>query len=206
MNRILIIPLLLLFASCKKEETSFKIEAVNIASGTPLSNLEYYITSTHDVNGSETVKVEKSGKLDPNGEALVQVKIKKGRTYIIRILEPDGICYRNAKSLEYKEGDGENPTFRFELSACAYIRYVIQNINCQGDNDLMNFRTRYSFTKWGNWSKNYSGCYNYAQYPNEVPAGAMHLEWKTKRNGITAIDSNNVYLSPGQLKTYYLYY
>ncbi|WP_310559022.1 hypothetical protein [Flavobacterium sp.] len=80
--------LLFLIASCGKTK-EVKIIAKNAATGLPYAGLEYVVVSSRTTVNGEKYRTEASGTLNSNGEAMVSIKQKSGRTYSIRVVRPE---------------------------------------------------------------------------------------------------------------------
>jgi|GEM_PF-1496973 len=202
---------LFILTSCGKER-SIKIKAINAATGQPYAGLEYRVASSRTAADGEKYRTEASGVLDSNGEALVNIKQKKGRTYSIRVVEPENTCYNKEITQYFDSPYDVNGTFTFEFAECAYLKLNINNTNCQDSNDLIKlFHTGsdvgFDNSISGNPIKTGSGCYNYLGTNfSDVPMGRRFYKWEVTKNSITNIYYDTIYLSPGEYKTYDINY
>lgn len=202
---ILLCMLSFVIVSCSKEHT-ITVKANDADTGAPIPEFEYYITSTHNVNGAETYETVAYGKTGVSGIGRTTFKMKKGRSYALHAVEPLSICYINTYEYPFTGENVDDATFQFTTTPCAHLTLLIQNIGCTGDNDKMNFRMRYSYSNWGFWSKDYLGCYNNVTHLQEVATGDLWIQWKTTKSGYTLTDSVQVHIDPYQGETFHLYY
>ena len=196
--RIIIILFVGLFLfSCEKKRT-IVITATNGATGERYSGLQYFVVSSTTTGSGEKYKTEKSGFLNENGEATEVLREKQFRTYAVRVVEPENSCYNKEITMYFDGANDKNGHFDFVFAPCAYLKLNINNVNCQGIEDLMNFRTKYPFTDWKSWSGDRTGCYSYTTpYPFEVPAGWRIYEWRVNRNGVITNHIDSIYLVAG---------
>jgi hypothetical protein len=197
MRNLLVFLGVVLLASCSKER-SLHISAKNADTGAPYPGLTYYVVEEKTGNQGEEFTTVATGQLDSNGEKMVAVKIKKNRSYTIRVAEPPNWCYNKKVSYSYAIQDDSSPHFVFEFAECAYLKLNINNVNCQGTTDTMNFRSRYSYSNWEGWSTDRTGCYifNAADFI-QVPQGWRIYNWMVKRGGVQTEFTDSVYLSSG---------
>ena len=182
----------LLLFSCGKKR-SIVITAKNPVTGQPYAGLSYYVVSSRG-NGSRT---EASGVLNENGEAAVTLRIKD-RSYNVRVVAPENTCYNKNITLSYNYPYDNNHVFSFEFAECAYLNLHINNINCEGPGDILNFRSKQSYTEWQSWTSDRMGCISLNSLDYfEVPAGWRIYEWKVNRNGIITNFKDSIFLSPG---------
>ncbi|WP_341907179.1 hypothetical protein [Fluviicola taffensis] len=203
---------LLLLSSCGKDR-SIKIKAINAATGQPYAGLEYRVASSRTAADGEKYRTEASGVLDSNGEALVNIKQKKGRTYSIRVVEPENTCYNKEITQYFDSPYDVDGTFTFEFAGCAYLKLSINNVNCQGAND--DFKLYYMGRQVGGQGSNIvgalslqgGGCFSYLGSDfSSVPMGNMYWKWEVTRNGITNTYHDTIYLISGEYKTYDINY
>lgn len=119
MRYLLIISILLLLVSCGKER-KFHVKAQNPVTGDHYGNLRVVVSSSKTGFDGEVVKTVYDGNLDSDGEAMISLKIKKNRYYIIECERPDNICFTKDIKQYYAIQDEENPSFLFEYAECAY--------------------------------------------------------------------------------------
>jgi hypothetical protein len=120
--------------SCSKER-NFHLRAKNAVTGVPYAGLNYYVVEEREGNNGTDYTTVATGTLDGNGEKLVPVKIRKNRSYVIRLDPPPNWCYMNEVSYSYTIQGDKNPTFDFTFAECAYLKLNINNVNCQGSTD-----------------------------------------------------------------------
>ncbi|WP_310559025.1 hypothetical protein [Flavobacterium sp.] len=196
---ILYVSLLLLF-SCKKEE-NIHIVALNPVTGEHYAGLEYVVVSSRTTANEEKYRTEASGTLNSNGEAMVSIKQKSGRTYSIRVVEPENTCYNKQITQFFDSPFDVNGTFTFEFAECAYLKQEIVNVNCQGANDIFNIMDRYTYTEWSSWSVDVLGCYsNTTGDYFKVPSGKRFFKWQVNRSGVLEEGIDSITFNPGEYK------
>lgn len=199
MKKLLLILLVGLFLfSCKKKQT-IHITAKNAATGEGYAGLTYYVVTyknsliPYEGKKSKTVA---TGSLDENGEAYVTERLSKNNGHSVRVVEPENACYN--KNIQFYFSDEKNFKAEFEFAECAYLKLKIENVNCQGSEDTMRFRSKYSFTDWEGWAGERMGCYSYeTPYPFEVSEGWRIYEWEVNRNGVITTYLDSIYLNKG---------
>ena len=202
---------LCLLVACKKTST-IKIIAENAVTGTRYAGLSYKVVSSKTTANGEKYQTEADGVLNENGEAMVDVKVKKGRSYSVRIGALENICYHNELDQYFESPYDLNGTFKYKFAECAYLKLKINNINCSGGGD--NFKLYYMGRQVGGnegligaLSKNENGCYSYeGSNFSDVPMGGTYYRWEVTRNGLTQIFYDTIYLNSGEYKTYEINY
>jgi hypothetical protein len=199
MRYLLLIILLTGIVSCGKK-TQIKITAKNAATGQGYAGLGFrlkevkpYTTSTGEVQ-----KTVYEGTFNAQGEAVFEYRLKN-RSYIITTLVPEEeLCYINDTQY-FLHRDDDNLKFDFRFAPCAYLQQNIQNVNCEGPNDVFIIRDRYSYTEWTGWSIDLNGCFsNVGGGYSEVPAGTRYFEWKVTRPSGVTTGIDTVVFVPGQ--------
>src|SRR5690554_1616406 len=145
---------LLLFLSCKKKST-IPNTAKNTATGEPYPCLTYYVVTYTNKNGGTKSKTVATGRLDANGEAVVNERLPKNKGRGVRVVEPENSCYNKNIQLYFSEEDGENFKAEFEFADCAYLKLKIENENYQGTNDY--FKLHYLGRQVGDQGNNIVG-------------------------------------------------
>ena len=194
----------ILLISCKKERT-IHITAKNAVTGQPYPGLTYYVVQEMTAGDGEKTKTVATGTLDANGEAHLTKKLPKAYSYAIRVEQPANTCYN--KQITFYFGTEETFNCNFEFAECAYLKLNINNVNCQGGGDLMNFRSRQSYTEWQSWAGDRVGCYSYLS-PDffQVPAGWRIYEWRVNRNGVITTYIDSIFLNTGETGTFNMNY
>lgn len=191
---------LCLLVACKKPRT-IKIIAENAATGTRYAGLSYKVVSSKTTASGEKYKTEASGTLNSNGEAMVSIKKKSGRSYSIQVKAPQNSCYTSQSPQFFDSPYDVNGTFTFEFAECAYLKQEIVNLNCQGANDIFNIMDRYTYTEWTSWSVDILGCYsNTTGDYFKVAAGKRLFKWKAYKSGVLTEGSDSIILNPGEYK------
>ena len=83
----------------------------------------------------------------------------------------------------------------------------IQNVNCQGANDSMQFTRTYQFETSDNGYSSYRiGCYSYLSQPFKVPIGYHYYKTKITRSGITTFVYDTIFVSETGTATIHIDY
>ncbi|WP_310559027.1 hypothetical protein [Flavobacterium sp.] len=211
-NIFLLTLIIFVFSSCGKTK-EVKIIAKNAATGLPYAGLEYVVVSSRTTANGEKYRTEASGTLNSNGEAMVSIKQKSGRTYSIRVVEPDNTCYNKQITQFFDSPFDVNGTFTFEFAECAFLKFNINNINCQGPSD--NFKLFYFGRQVGGQGPNLigalsiegNGCYNFLSTDfSQVPEGEMYWKWEVTRLGVTTTYFDTLFFLPSEQKTFTIDY
>ena len=202
---LLISLLLIALTSCGKSK-EVKIIAKNAATGTPYAGLEYAVVSSRTAANGEKYKTEASGTLNSNGEAMVSIKQKSGRTYSIRVTEPANTCYNKQITQFFDSPFDVNGTFTFEFAACAYLKFSVHNIECINSNDQIKFRRLWMSKNETNSFVTQSGCFQYQGDYFSLPMGDYIYEWEVKRMGMTNYYDSSFTLTPNQYFEFNLNY
>jgi hypothetical protein len=205
---IFVLPLIVLLFSCAKERT-IKVSAINPATDVGYADLRITIhASKTGADGEELTKVYE-GYLNENGEVYATFKVKKGRYYIIKCQSPTNVnvCYTNNTTYTYDIHDPNNKEFVFEIAPCAYSKLTINNVNCEGPNDLMvlfqNLQVGSSVTT--GWQ--HHGCaFWQTNGQSQHAMGNIYYRWEVTRSGNTTIHYDTVYYAPGVLTEYEINY
>jgi hypothetical protein len=205
---LLIISTLLIFASCGKK-TQIKITAKNAATGQGYEGLGFrlkevkpYTTSTGEVQ-----KTVFEGTFNAQGEAVFEYRLKN-RSYIITTLVPEEeLCYINDTQY-FLHRDDDNLKFDFRFAPCAYRTLKIENINCEGLNDLfeLDMRLLYDEDNTVFFFPEKQGCYSNEFTNEKVPAGKWVVEWWVTRSGNTNYFTDTIELIENELFYYEINY
>ena len=208
MKKLILFSILILLAACGKPRT-IKIIAKNAATGASYAGLEYKVISSRTAANGEKYKTEASGTLNSNGEAVVDVKVKKGRSYSVRIGALENICFHNELDQYFESKYDVNGTFTYKFAECAYLKFRYKNTNCQNVSDHIEITRKTNLD-------GYFGFYNPAIYDGctdhtmteyaQIPIGWWFFDWKVTKNGITQTFSDTVYISPNEYKYYEINY
>jgi hypothetical protein len=209
MKQIILVLILFLIVSCKKE-TTLHISAKNSVTGVPYPNLKYYVVEYKSAMFEGKYKTILEGTLDNNGEVFLTEKLNKKRAYIVRVERPSNVCYQIPEEISYTYSfqDGENPKFPFEFAECAYLKLKIENVNCLGENDVMKLyqgNQVNTFNYTNAWTHNGCAIWSSTDY-SDIPMGENYYKWEVTRNGITETFYDTIYLNAGEYKTYNIDY
>ena len=181
-NLFLILTLLLMFSSCGKNK-EVKIIAKNAATGTPYAGLEYLVVSSRTAANGEKYKTEVSGMLNDNGEAMVSIKQKSGRSYSIQVRAPENSYYTNQSPQFFDSPFDVNGKFTFEFAECAYLKFAVHNIDCINSSDQIRFRRLWISKNESNSFITQLGCFHYIGDYFSLPEGQYKYEWEVTKNG-----------------------
>lgn len=190
---------LLLLVSCNKER-NIHVKALNPVTNEPYSDLRVVITSSKTGFNGEVVKTVYDGNLNSDGEAMINLKIKKNRSYAIRCEQPPNTCYTKELQYYYTVHDEENPSFLFEYAECGYLKIHVDNIDCQGANDriLFDFEPTYIDNYSNIIPREEFGCYSNEFISSKVPYGSWQATWEVTKNGNTTYYDSLFYINEGE--------
>jgi hypothetical protein len=197
--------------SCKKENT-IRVRAVNPVTGDGYAHLDFTVRSGKTGAFGDNYTTEYTGTLNENGEAIFNLKLSSGKSYRLFMQKPDNTCYQNITDYVMKK-DGLNMLAQFEYAPCAYLKWRIENINCEGASDKI--KVYYLGRQVGGQEppiigaliREGDGCYFFESNDfNEVPMGERYYRREVTRNGITEIFHDTIYLNAGEFYTYEINY
>ena len=194
-----------ILTSCGKSK-EVKIIAMNAATGAPYAGLEYLVVSSRTAANGEKYRTEASGTLNSNGEAMVSIKKKSGRSYSIQVKAPENSCYTNQSPQFFDSPFDVNGTFTFEFAACAYLKFSVHNIECINSNDQIKFRRLWMSKNETNSFITQLGCFQYQGDYFSLPMGDYKYEWEVKRMGVTNYYDSSFTLTPNQYFEFNLNY
>ena len=188
-----------LLSSCGKKRT-IVITATNAATGEPYAGLEYRVASSRTAANGEKYRTEASGTLNANGEAIVTIKQKTGRTYSVRVVVPTNTCFNKQITQYFDSPFDQDGTFTFEFAECAYLTLSVNNINCQGPNDRILFDLQPVYISDYNdiIPTEKFGCYSNTFIESQVPYGQWEATWEVTRNGITTYHDSIFYIDKNE--------
>jgi hypothetical protein len=206
-KRILILFSFLLLG-CNKETVNFHIKIINPATGEGYPNTQFAVISERTGANGEVLKTEAHGATNDAGEAIVAINVKGNKSYYVTIEALPNICYVNDIRKYYNDWSNKNPEFVFEIAPCAYSKLTINNVNCEGPNDLMVlYRSNQIGTTDGNFGWQHHGCaFWQTNGQSDIPMGNVYFRWEVTRSGGTTIYYDTVYYAPGVLTEYEINY
>jgi hypothetical protein len=134
------------------------------------------------------------GVLDANGHATFDLKMKSNRRYYLGIQTPDNVCYTEITLQESLDHE-KNNTFNFEYAPRAYLKFILNNVNCNGINDEIYYSRRWLTGQEGTSTFNGSNTYNEYEYI-----------WEVTKNNITTYHSETFTLNENEYKTFQIDY
>jgi hypothetical protein len=195
--------------SCKKK-ANFHVKIINPATGEGYANTKFFVKSEKTGADGEIVKTEASGITNENGEALVtSLKISNAKSYYVIPESIPNICYINDVKIYYTDRlTNPNPQFTFEIAPCAYSKLTINNVNCEGPDDLMVlYQGNQIGTFDGSFGWQHHGCaFWQTNGQSDIPMGKVYYRWEVTRSSGTTIHYDTVYYAPGVLTEYEINY
>ncbi len=206
MKRILVFILLSLLVIACKKKSIVHITARNAVTGKPYPGLKYAIVRSKTGVFESHYKTVASGTLNENGEAVITKRFSKNWSHEVSIERPDNTCYYNENHFYFSGGDNINCDFKF--AECGYRTLKINNVNCQGPNDLfdMNMQLLYDKNYTAFWFSEKQGCYSNEFSNEKVPAGKWLVEWWVTRSGNTNYFTDTIEIIENELFTYEINY
>ena len=197
-----------ILTSCGKNK-EVKIIAKNAATGAPYAGLEYVVISSRTAANGEKYKTEASGTLNSNGEAMVSIKQKSGRSYSIRVIEPENTCYNKQITQFFDSPYDVNGTFTFEFAECAYLKFRLNNSSCFNSNDKILLERNTNLTNYDGFTAPaiQIGCVDYTMndFAN-VPMGYWYLNWTVTKNNVETNFSDTIFLDKNEELLYEINY
>ncbi len=207
MKIVMIACMLFLVISCGKHNT-IKVTAKNAATGEGFADLGFriYRIRPYTTPTGQIQDLVYEGNFNNNGEAVVDLRIRKNRTYKITTISPGPMCYINNTSYTFGSNHS-NFKFDFLFAPCAYLKLKIENVNCEGG-DLM---VLYQGNQIGSFNFNqpweHNGCaYWESNGYSDIPMGEQYYRWEVTRNGVTQEFHDTIYLEAGEYKFYEINY
>jgi len=217
MRTLILILLIGLVASCKKNHHVIHVKARNIVtgSGETYAGLKFSVVAKTPGIFEAHYKNVYEGYLDANGEATFDLKMKNNKSYSLGIELPEGTEYFNDLYFSLKH-DLKNQSVIVEFVPRAYLKLIINNDNCLGSNDTLrlyqgNQIGTFDFTK--NWDL--IGCINWESPGGTdgcplgyscIPMGAQYFKWEVIKSGVTDVFYDTIYLDAGEYKTFEINY
>ena len=190
----------------------------NYSSGSHYANIRYNVVETRIGFGlGKKAKLIVADNLDSNGHAEFTLKMKSNYNYSLAFARPDDICYNNVP-FEHFLNQNETNNLDFEYAACGYVSVPTNNVNCEGDDDKMQYKYYYSddsevylnrgFSNSSSWSENtfVNGCISYSGGFESVPSGNYTFEWRVIRPSGTTTGTDTFYVGENDTTTYILEY
>ncbi|MGV6860242.1 MAG: hypothetical protein ACWA41_00630 [Putridiphycobacter sp.] len=137
--------LTVLLTACKKQHT-VTIQAQNLnnlSDGSHYSGMKYIIVERRVGTFENKYKTVEEGFLDENGYANFDLKMHPNRTYDLGIETPENICYTDV-TIKYHLDLNQNNVVNFNYASCGYVNVPYSNVNCEGDDDKMQYKYYYT--------------------------------------------------------------
>lgn len=219
----------LFFFSCKKESKEFTtVEwvVINPVTNNPYVNMLVRLYEAKATNDGIEYKLIYEGKTNHQGRAQYSFKAALSGKYWYKpeinegSLGVGGIDYKVIKqpspSVENVKKDEENEV-RYEIVPYAKFYRYVKNVNCQGTDDKMRYRSKSIYTsssgEFTSWSPNsdlnsgyFEGCYEYISPLRTNPSDSVIYEVEVTRNGITEVMIQKFYRNPNSVDTLKIFY
>jgi len=191
-----ILPILFLgLLACKKQHT-VTIQAqnlTNISDGSHYAGMNYVILERGYMFNHKSKQIA-FGQLDANGRAVIDLKLKKSLNYVLGITTPSNVCYTEVE-LEYPINYNKDNNINFNYAPCGYLKFILNNINCNGADDAITYTRFWVSNNEDNGSNTYLGCdYFEGDYFN-LPVGEYRYDWEVTKNGVTTNHSQTFVLN-----------
>lgn len=212
------LPLLLI--SCKKK-TMVLIQAKDYITGdgSAYANQPYTILEKWTPVFEAKVKTVATGFLNDKGQASVELKLNKNRSYSAGVENPEGICFGGLS--QYSIGTDKENNIEFDFLKCGFVNFQFNNINCESDDDK--FRLRYQYEQdpevyryYGyaggdnyDWNPELfiGGCHSYFGDFSEIrPLGKYSVEWQVERSSGLSEGSGTFILTENDTTTFLIEY
>jgi hypothetical protein len=148
------------------------------------------------------------GVLDANGHAAFELKMKANRRYYLGIQKPDNVYYSEITLQESLDHE-KNNTFNFKYAPRAYLKFILNNVNCNGDSDTIKYkRIAHGLIEEveGDHQVTKPGCVNIESDFFERPIGEYEYIWEVTKNNITTYHSEAFTLNENEYKTFQIDY
>ena len=219
----------LLLSGCRKESKEFTtVEwvVVNPVTNAPYINLKVRLYEAKATNNGIKYKLIYEGETDSQGRAKYSFKAALSTKYWYKpeinegSLGVNGIDYSVIKqpspSDENVKKDEVNEV-RYEIVPYAKFYREVKNVNCQGTDDKMRYRSKSIYTsssaEFTSWSPNpdltsgyFEGCYEYISPLRTNPSDSVVYEIEVTRNGTTEVTTQKFYRNPNSVDTLKIFY
>ncbi len=197
MKNGLIISLIFLLFSCKKEE-NIHIVALNPVTGEHYAGLTYYLVQQKTTSNGEENTTLKTGTLNSNGEAIFTIKLNRKHAYVIRVEEPENTCYNKSIQMYLDSPYDEDGKFTFEFAPCGNLKFSIHNVGCIDGSDLLKYKRIWTVKNESTNTNSVNGCYQYEGQYFTLPVGEYRYEWEVTKNGITSFYDSTFVINENQ--------
>jgi hypothetical protein len=229
-NYVLILFLVVgFFSSCKKESKEYTTviwEVINPVTNAPYTNILVRLYEAKKKSSGIEYSLIYEGQTNNQGRAEYSFKANLNNKYWYSpeinegSLGVGGIDYAVIKqpspSVTTVTKDEEN-IIRYEIVPYAEYYFHIKNINCQGSDDKMRYRSNRLYTRpndgFSDWSPSetltsgyYEGCYDNLSNLKTNRSDSIIYEIEVTRNGLTEIITKKFYRGPENVDTIKLYY
>lgn len=216
MKNLALLIILLSFLGCTKfgKNITVKGRVLNPITGQGIEGAELnLLRGTLELPGGEKsvkkVFTDANGNYEISKFSLSGLSLSVGNLgdrYAIGWHQDGQITVKNNNNLSVKK----RKTMHADFHAVEYglLNFDIQNVNCEGPNDVMQFRKKYQFSdEFEGYSTERFGCYSYvSSSPGQLPVGTYIYEIKVTRSNGTTFIYDTVYVDQSGNSTIQLYY
>ena len=137
-------------------------------------------------------KVIENTTTDQDGNYLIDYR-HNNRSFRL-FFSVDEEKYINTEPVQYNISQ-QNNTIDLPLVPLSFLKLKINNVNCEGEGDEMQFRRIFMGEPVANWSSKRENCYFY-ESPEyfDVPMGWVTYEWKGIKSGQSFYYKDSIYL------------
>ena len=143
---ILIAFTLFVTVGCRKKSmvTVQAHNLVNTSDGSHYAGKHFFVYEiSYDLFGEPKGKTVVDTKLDQNGHASFELKMKKNKDYMVDIEHLDNVCYMDLRTDDFLDHNS-TVDIDFNYAPCGYVKVPTNNVNCEGTNDKMQYKYYYT--------------------------------------------------------------
>jgi hypothetical protein len=216
----------LLLTACRKyekEETTVNWEIVDPFTGKAWEGVTVKIVAETYKGGLKLSKKETTsetifeGKTDANGKISHTYHAKKrGVRCYVALIDMDYFGDLETYQIYKNPGihcliSGDTHEEKWGVNYYSYLQEHRKNVNCFDETDTVKiyhyFKNLKTFEKREEWSFVKTGCYEHNPIGYiEVNSGWYFNEWTVIRNGQTSFFKDSIYLEPGGMQRFELFY
>lgn len=226
-NAVITILVLFLFFSCKKHSKEYATARWEIIN--PVTNEPYVGIPVRLILGDyrgNSPKYEVIWEGETNSQGIAEHKFKGYTNPSFGYLEKANLAPLGTQGFDYfiirRPYAGGRPLdelneLRYEIVPYANFVLHIKNLNCQGSDDKMRYRSNRLYTRpndgFSNWSPSptltsgyYEDCYENISSEISNPSDSIMYEIEVTKNGNTETIFKTFFVGSGQVDTVKIYY
>lgn len=233
---LLLLSLLAIFLISCRQESQLKIVVRNLVTKEPYTGLSFVIRENTDNVFAPLIDTDSktifSGEINENGEAIIDLKLKKDdrKYYGLWMDVPINNFYMTSRFDHQVPSEGiyeaivnkeSHQEHIIEFYPGGELIIAANNVNCEGPDDnfklyrtgstLMNFGYYRVFHPLNGLVLEGNGCYSYeggvgGAYGVAAPAGEMSFKWEVTRSSGTTVFYDTIFINPGEQILYQIDY